>query len=108
MWCQFIKRLKNMKSNYCPISLLPMVGKILEKLMYESLYSNLAPCDILDANQSGFRPCDSTINQLLSITHAIFTAFDFNPPLDVHSVFLEISKAIDRVWHDGFIYKATC
>ena len=99
------KNEKNMKSNYRPISLLPICGKMLEKLMYDPLYSHLASRDILDPNQSGFRPCDSTINQLLSITHAIFKAFDCNPPLDVRSVFLDISKAFDRVWHDGLIYK---
>ena len=94
-----------MKSNYRPISLLPIFGKILEKLMYDPLYSHLASCDILDPNQSGVRPCDSTINHLLSITHAIFKAFDCNPPLDVRSLFLDISKAFDRVWHDALIYK---
>ena len=49
--------------------------------------------------------CDSTVNQLISITHTIFKAFDCNPPLDVRSVYLDISKAFDRVWHDGLIYK---
>ena len=48
---------------------------------------------------------DSTINQLLSKTHTIFKAFDCNPPCDVRSVYLDISKAFDRVWHDGLLYK---
>ena len=59
----------------------------------------------MNPNQSGFRPGDSTINQLISITHTIFKAFDCNPPLDVRSVYLDLSKAFDRVWHDGLIYK---
>ena len=58
---------------------------------------------ILDPNQSCFRPCDSMINQLLSITHVMFKAFDCNPPLDVRSVVLDISKAFDRVKHDSLI-----
>ena len=37
--------------------------------------------------------------------HTIFKAFDCNPPLDVRSVYLDISKAFDRVWHDGLPYK---
>ena len=96
---------KNLKKNYRPISLLPIFGKILEKFMYDSLYSHLVTCNLLNPNQSGFRPSDSTINQLISITHTIFKAFDCNPPLDVRSVYLDISKAFDRVWHDGLIYK---
>ena len=63
------KNEKNLKVNYRPISLLPMFGKILEKLVYNSLYSHLVSCRFFNPNQSGFRPGDSTINQLLSITH---------------------------------------
>ena len=99
------KNEKNLKGNYRPISLLPIFGKILEKLVYDSLYTHLVSCEVLDPNQSAFRPGDSTVNQLLSITHTIFQAFDCNPPLDVRSVYLDISKAFDRVWHDGLIYK---
>ncbi len=99
------KNEKNIKGNYRPISLLPIFGKILEKLIFDSLYSHLVSSKLLNPNQSGFRPGDSTINQLISITHTIFTAFDCNPPLDVRSVYLDISKAFDRVWHDGLIYK---
>ena len=62
--------------------------------------------NLLNPNQSGFRSGDSAINQL--IVHTIFTAFDCNPTLDVRSVFLDISKAFDRVWHDGLIYKLQC
>ena len=99
------KNEKNLKENYRPISLLPIFGKILEKLIYDSLYSHLVSCELLNPNQSGFRPGDSTINQLVSTTHTIFKAFDCNPPLDVRSVYLDISKAFDRVWHDGLLYK---
>ena len=74
-------------------------------LIYGSLYSHLEKINFLNPNQSGFRPRDSTINQLLSITHSIFEAFDCNPTLEVRSVYLHISKAFDRVWHEGFIYK---
>ena len=45
------------------------------------------------------------MSQLLSITHDIFKGFDANPPLDTRGVFLDISKAFDRVWHDGLIFK---
>ena len=56
-------------------------------------------------SQSGFLPGDSSIAQLLSIIHEIQTAFDNNPTVDVRGVFLDISKAFDKVWHDGLVFK---
>ena len=53
--------------------------------------------------QTGFQPRDSCINQLLSLTHKIFTSFDNG--LEVRSVFLDISKGFDKVWHEGLIFK---
>ena len=55
--------------------------------------------NLISKNQSGFRPGDSCINQLLSITHEIYQSFDDN------AVFLYISKAFDKVWHKGLIFK---
>ena len=60
---------------------------------------------LLNHNQSGFRPFNSCINQLLAITYEIFEAVDCNPPLEVRSVFLDISKAFDKVWREGLLYK---
>ena len=62
----------------------------------------------LNPNQSGFKPDDSCIYQLISITRKIYAFFDANPSLEVRGVFLDISKAFDRVWHEGLIYKMKC
>ena len=99
------KNEKNLKNNRRLISLLPIFGKMLEKLVYDSLYSHLVSCDLLNPNQSGFRPGDPTINHLIAITHTNFRAFDCSPPLHVRSVYLDISKAFDKVWHDSLIHK---
>ena len=60
---------------------------------------------MLNVNQSGFQTGDSCEYQLLSIAHNIYAGFDKNPPLEVHSCFLDISEAFDKVWHKGLIYK---
>ena len=52
-----------------------------------------------------FKKNNSCISQLVSIAHEIYSAFDFNPSLEVRGVFLCLSKAFDKVWHDGLIYK---
>ena len=96
---------KRLVNNYRPIFLLTVFGKIFEKIIFNKIYNFLSEEKLLNPNQSGFRPSDSCINQLIEITHEIFKAFDCNPPLEVRSVFLDISKAFDKVWHEGLIYK---
>ena len=44
--------------------------------------------------------------QLIAITHEVFEEFDFNPSLQVRSVFLDTSKALDKVWYKSLLYKA--
>ena len=96
---------KQLVENYRPISLLPIFGKIFEKIIFSRIYNFLLEEDLLNPNQSGFRPSDTCINQLLAITHEIFEAFDCNPFLEVRSVYSDISKAFDKVWHKGLLYK---
>ena len=63
---------------------------------------------MLSVHQSGFRPDDSRVRQLISVVHEIYNAFDANPSLEVRDVFLDISKTFDRVWHNGLLYKVKC
>ena len=87
------------------MSLLPICSKNFEKLIFDSIYSFVIHNKLLNSYQSGFRPNDSCINQLISITHNIYRAFDANPSLEVRGVFLDLSKAFDKVWHEGLLYK---
>ena len=90
------KEHKMVVKNCRPISLLPIFGKIFQRVIYNFLFIHF---------QSGFLPGDSCIAQLLSIIHDIQTDFDENPTVDVRGVFLYISKAFEKVWHDGIIFK---
>ena len=91
--------------NYRPVSLLPIFGKLFEKFIYDSIYTYFEQNKLFTSSQSGFRKGDSCVSQLLSITHDILKGFDANPPLDTRGVFLDMSKAFDKVWHEGLIYK---
>ena len=50
-------------------------------------------------------PGVSCILQLLSIADKINSSLDFNPTINVRGVFLDISKAFDKVWHEGLLFK---
>ena len=58
--------------------------------------------DSITSNQSSFRQGDSCINQFLSITHDIYQFLDQG--YEVSDVFLDISKAYDKVWHKGLLH----
>ena len=101
----FKKGDKQLIKNYRPISLLPICGKMFEKIIFNNLYSYLNENNLITKNQSGFHPGDSTTNQLLYLVNEIHQAFESPKSLEVRVVFLDISKAFDKVWHDGLIFK---
>ena len=51
--------------------------------------------NLISPNQSQFKPGDSGVNQLLAITHEMYESFD--EEFEVRGVFLDISKAFDKV-----------
>ena len=97
------KGVKTDPANYRPISLLPIFSKIFEKIIFDSMYGFLVENELISKHQSGFRPGDSTINQLLAITDEIFQSFENNA--ETRAAFLDISKAFDKVWHEGLLFK---
>ena len=101
----FKKGDKQLIKNYRPISFLPICGKILEKIIFNNLYTYLHTNNLITKNQLGFRPGDSTTNRLLYLVDEIHQAFDSTKSLEVRTVFLDISKAFEKVWHDGLIFK---
>ena len=80
------------------------VAKVLKKLFLIISILILIPT-ILTKNQSGFRQGDSTTNQLLFLVDEIHQAFEDRNSLEIRVVFLDISKAFDKVSHDDLIFK---
>ena len=67
--------------------------------MFEHFIEN----DLISHNQSGFKPGDSCINQLLSITHEIYKSFDEG--YESRGVFFDITIAFDKALQEGLLYK---
>ena len=87
--------------NYRPIALLPIVSKVLERIVHDKLSPFLQPW--LQDKQSGFKKGDGTVPQLLRLCQ------DWNKQIDsssyVGALFFDLKKAFDRVWHDGLLVK---
>ena len=97
---------KQDKNNYRPISLLPNLGKIQERVAFKHIYSFCMEHNILIWRNSGYKPLDSSINQMIFITHQIYKALENGD--DVCFVSLDASAAFDRVWQKGLLYKLRC
>ena len=90
-------------NHYRPISLLSCVGKVFEWCIHKHVYEFLMLNNIITPSQSGFLSGDSTTNQLLCIYEYLCSNFDKR--ITTQSVYFDISKAFDRVWHRGLVLK---
>ena len=90
-------------SNNRPISLLSTVSKVLEKIVHKYLFNFFRDNNVITPFQSGFVPGDSTVNQLIDIYNTFCKALDEGK--EVRAIFCDISKAFDRVWHKGLLFK---
>lgn len=91
------------KNSYRPISLLPIISKVFEKLLLKRLKPIIEERDLIPMHQFGFRNKYSTIDQVHRITGKIEEALEKKKICS--SIFFDVSKAFDKVWHQGLIYK---
>ena len=76
-----------------------------EQIIFNNIYSYFNVNWLITKHQSGFRPGDSTTNQLLYLVNGTHQAFERPNSLEIRSVSLDISKAFGKVWHEGLIFK---
>jgi hypothetical protein len=89
--------------NYRPVSLLSCLGKVFERVVYNKLYNYLDGHKLLTERNSGFKKSDGTTNQLVHMLNYIYSEIDKRR--DVAVIFLDISKAFDKVYHAGLLFK---
>jgi len=89
--------------SYRPISLLPILSKVSEKLFITRIQPIFQSTQIIRDHQFGIRRKHSTIEQVQCITNLIHRAIENKQYCT--AAFLDISQAFDKVWHEGLLYK---
>ena len=94
---------RNQEGNYRPVSILPVVSKIFERVVHEQLYNYLCSKELLYERQSGFRPKFSTNTALTFLSDKI--RFNMDNGFYTGVVLLDLQKAFDTVDHSILMSK---
>lgn len=90
-------------SSYRPISLLPIMSKLFEKLLLKRLKPLIDSKNLIPEHQFGFREQHSTIDQVHRITDVIEKTLEEKKVCS--TIFLDVAQAFDKVWHEGLLLK---
>ena len=93
----------NLMSNYRPISILPTLSKIFEKLIHSRIYKFLEENEVIYNYQFGFRQHHSTIHAVQTATTSVITSL--NSSYQSMSIFIDFSKAFDTIKHEILLSK---
>ena len=88
-------------TGYCPISLLPLISKVLERHIINWLLDFCQTHNLLCDFQFGFRPGHSTNSALITFTNSWFTQLDKS--YSIHAIFFDLTKAFDSVPHQPLL-----
>ncbi|MEO1917133.1 MAG: reverse transcriptase family protein, partial [Candidatus Thioglobus sp.] len=99
----FKKGSKTEAKNYRPISLLPLISKIVEKVIYDQTQNFLDKNEILYKYQSGFRSNHSTNSCLSYLSNKVLTSFDQG--MLTGMILIDLQKAFDTIDHEILLQK---
>ena len=83
--------------NYCTVSLLSVISKVFEKLVYDRLVDHLKKCVLFSDFQYGFRSSQSTADLLTVVSDRIVWAFNRSGATQ--------AVALDKIWHAGLLHE---
>lgn len=89
--------------SYRPISLLPVLSKLFEKVLHKRLICIISSKKLIPDHQFGFRSKHSTTEQVHRLVHLIEKSLEEKKVCS--AVFLDVTKAFDKVWHEGLKHK---
>ena len=89
--------------NYRPISVLPAISKICERVVYDQLYHYLNSNSLLSKSQSGFRSLNSTVTAMFHLTNDWYLNIDKGE--NYLTVLLDLAKAFDTVSNETLLKK---
>ena len=93
----------SLTTSYRPISLLPILSKVFERLFLSRIEPYLIQKNLIPSHQFGFRKGHSTIQQVHRVTNKIAT--DIDQKRFCIALYLDVAKAFDKVWHEGLLFK---
>lgn len=99
----FKKGDRSVMSNYRPISLTSVIGKMLESIIARKIREHLDFHKLITDSQHGFTKGKSCVTNLLSFYRTVYEAADDDDNYDV--IYLDFSKAFDRVPHERLLRK---